>query len=74
MKMKDLKSIDKKERQGKVEELKLELIKARVNAPKTGGSKVKEIKKTIARIITLEKMEEEPKIKLLKRKISKDKS
>ncbi len=53
MKEKELKKISNEERKKKLDELKVELIKSKVNASKTGNSKIKEIKKTIARILTL---------------------
>ena len=51
----EIKKMSKEEKKEKLEELKIELIKARVNSSKTGNSKVREIKKLIARIITLNK-------------------
>lgn len=52
-KAKEIKQISKEEREKKLKDLKAELIKARVSGSKTGSSKVKEIKKMIARILTL---------------------
>ncbi|MBI2045017.1 50S ribosomal protein L29 [Candidatus Pacearchaeota archaeon] len=43
------------ERRNKFNEIKLELIKARVNAAKNGSSKTREAKKIIARMFTLDK-------------------
>lgn len=40
------------ERAKKIEEMKLELVKSKVSAAKSGSSKAKEIKKIIARILT----------------------
>lgn len=40
---------------GKIKELKLELIKARAGTSKGGSKKVRDIKKMIARIYTLNK-------------------
>ncbi|MFH1325723.1 MAG: 50S ribosomal protein L29 [archaeon] len=54
LKMKDLKSMGKEEREKKMKELKFELIKSNANASKT-GSKTKEIRKIIARIKTFDK-------------------
>lgn len=45
--------MNKSDREKRLKELGLELIKAKANAAKTGSSKIKEIKKTIARIHTL---------------------
>lgn len=55
LKARDLKRMSKEDREKKLEELKIELIKSKVNATKAGNSKTKEIKKIIARIITLNK-------------------
>lgn len=54
MKIKELRKMTKEGRKKKLEELKFELIKARAGS-KTGSSKIKEIKKLIAKIITLNK-------------------
>ena len=53
--MEDLKRMNKEERTKKLSDLKLELIKSKVNTSKTGSSKPREIRKTIARILTLNK-------------------
>ena len=55
MKIKELRIMSKDERKKKLEELRVELIKAKANTTKEGSSKIKEIKKMIARIITLNK-------------------
>lgn len=55
IKTKELKGMGKKDRDKKLEELRFELIKSKVNASKTGGSKAREIRKAIARILTLNK-------------------
>ena len=52
-KIKEIKNMGKEDREKKLEELKFELIKARANASKSKGSNIKEIKKSIARILTL---------------------
>lgn len=57
-KMKDLQSLSKLDREKKLKDLKIELMKAKSSAQKTGSSKIREIKKTIARIFTIESMEE----------------
>ena len=44
----------KEEREKKLQELKMELIKSKVASQK-GGTKIKEIKKMIAKILTLNK-------------------
>ena len=73
MKFKEIKSLSVEERKKRMEELKLELVRSRVGAAKGSGSKVKEIKKAIARINTLDRGADngEKEVKLLKRKISK---
>ena len=55
IKAKEIRKMSKEEKNKKLEELKMELVKARVNASKTGNSKVREIKRLVARIITLNK-------------------
>lgn len=57
IKFKDIQKMNKEERMKKIEELKLELIKAKVSASKAGTSKIKEVKRMIARILTLNKQE-----------------
>ena len=51
LKMKDIKAMNENEREGKLKELKLELTKH--NSGKEIKIKAKEIKKAIARILTL---------------------
>ena len=55
LRTKDIQRMSKEERERKIKELKLELIKSKVNASKTGSSKIREIKKIIARILTFNK-------------------
>lgn len=55
IKTKEFMKMTETERQRRLEELKLELVKSNVKG-KTGSSKKKEIKKTIARLITAEKL------------------
>jgi ribosomal protein L29 len=57
LKAKDIQKMGKEERMKKIEELKFELIKAKTHASKTGTSKAKAIKRTIARILTLNNTE-----------------
>jgi len=52
---KDIQKMSTKDREKKLKELKLELVKSRANASKGGSSRIKEIKKIIARILTLNK-------------------
>lgn len=58
MKTKEIKKMNKEERMKKIEELKFELIKSKASASKSGSSKTKEIKKMIARILTLNNQED----------------
>lgn len=53
LKSKDIRRMSKEEKTKRLEELKMELIKSKVGAAKTGSSRTKEIKKIIARLITL---------------------
>lgn len=53
MKFAEIKKMSKEEREKKMKELKLELIKSKVSSSKNGTSKIKEIKKIIARMKTL---------------------
>jgi ribosomal protein L29 len=52
MKFKEIKKMNKEEREKKLKELKLELVKSKAN-PAKSGAKTKQIKKIIARILTL---------------------
>ncbi len=61
MKYKEIEKLSETERNKKSKELKLELIKSKVNVSKTGSSKVKEIKKIIARILTFNNLENKSK-------------
>ncbi|MAG79156.1 50S ribosomal protein L29 [Candidatus Pacearchaeota archaeon] len=55
LKFKEIKKMNKQGINKKLKELKIELIKSKVNASKSGSSRIKEIKKIIARILTLNK-------------------
>jgi len=66
MKFKDIKKMNKEDIMKKMEELKFELIKAKANAAKAGTSKAKEIKKIIARILTLKNLEDKTSKKIEK--------
>ena len=52
-KQKEIKQLTEKEKEKKLKELKADLIKAKATGSKSGSSKIKEIKKMIARILTL---------------------
>ncbi|MBM3228654.1 50S ribosomal protein L29 [Candidatus Pacearchaeota archaeon] len=54
LKTKDLRKMSESEREKKLAELKIELVKSKINTSKT-GPKTKEIKKIIAKILTLNK-------------------
>lgn len=56
LKFKDIKSMSGKDIEKKKTELDLELIKAKAGASKSGSSRIKEIKKMIARIKTFENL------------------
>jgi len=59
--------MSEKERNKKMEEMELELVKARVGAKKgEGSSKVKEIKKIIARIHTINALNSKKELKKTK--------
>jgi len=51
LKFKEIEKMDKKTLDGKLKDLKMELIKANVSAHKT-NARTKEIKRAIARILT----------------------
>lgn len=54
-KPKDIRALSSQEREKKLKELELELVKARAAAAKGGSSKIRTIKRHIARIHTLTK-------------------
>jgi len=56
LKSKDISKMDIKERDKKIKELKMELIKNKIDAGKGGNMKAKEIKKTIARLHTFNRL------------------
>jgi len=53
MKFKEIQKLSEKDREKKMKELKTELIKSRTGTAKQGGSKQKQIRKIIARMLTL---------------------
>ena len=63
MKFKELKQMSKADREKKLKDLKLEMVKSKGKASKTGSSKSREIRKMVARIITLNKSADELKNK-----------
>lgn len=60
LKLKNIASMSEKERNEKINELKMELIKNKVSSGKGGKLKTREIKKTIARLITFNRLKKEP--------------
>ena len=52
IKSKDIAKMTEVEMNEKIQELKIELIKARVTVKKGGKAKIREIKKTIAKLLT----------------------
>ena len=55
LKAKEIKKLGKEGMEKKLKEMKFELIKSKANSSKTGSARTKEIKKIIARILTLNK-------------------
>ena len=55
LKFKEINKMSKEEKEKKLKDLEMELIKSRVNASKSGKTKISEIKKLIARIKTSDK-------------------
>lgn len=58
LKSKDAFKMNKKEIVEKINELKVELIKSRIETKKAGKSNPREIKRTIARLLTIKKASE----------------
>jgi ribosomal protein L29 len=58
IRIKDIKKMSKKEIEEKVKELQMELIKNKVASGKGGKLKIKEIKRTIARLHTINRLNE----------------
>lgn len=56
LKSKDIKKMTNKEIEEKVKELRMELIKNQVSANKGGKLKTREIKRTIARLLTFSRI------------------
>lgn len=59
MKIEEIKKMSKEEIIKKLKDLKLQLIKSKGKSSKTGSSKTKEIKKIIAKILTINKSDAE---------------
>jgi ribosomal protein L29 len=58
LKSKDISKMSDKERNEKIKDLKTELMRERVSLGKGGKMKIKEIKKTIARLHTFNRLNE----------------
>lgn len=56
LKSKDIAKMSDKEIEEKIKSLKTELIKERVNLTKGGKIKIREMKKTIAKLLTFQKL------------------
>ena len=56
LKSKDMAKMTEKEREEKLKELRMELVKSKVSANKSGKVKINEIKKTIARLLTFNRL------------------
>ncbi len=56
LKTTDISKMSKKEIEGKTKELKMELIKNKISSGKGGKMKTREIKRTIARLLTLKRL------------------
>jgi len=52
---KELSKLGEKEREKKIKEIEMEIIKSRVNASKGGKNKIRELKKTLANLLMLTK-------------------
>ena len=57
LKFKDIKDMSNLDKEKKLKELKMGLMKSKTAAEKQGGSKSKEIRKAIARILTAKNAE-----------------
>ena len=60
LKAKDISKMSEKERTSKIQDLNLELMKDKANVGKEGKMKTKEIKRTIARLLTFNRLNKEP--------------
>ena len=56
LKSKDISKMSNKEREDRIKDLKMELIKEMINLSKGGKNKIKEIKITIARLLTFNRL------------------
>ena len=56
LKAKEISKMGEKERNSKIQDLKVELMKDKANVGKEGKMKTKEIKRTIARLLTFNRI------------------
>ena len=56
LKSKDISKMSNKERKDKIKDLKMELIKEKISLGKGGKIKIREIKRTIARLLTFNRL------------------
>ena len=56
LKTKEISKISEKERNEKIKDLRMELIKNKISSGKGGKMKTREIKKTIARLLTFNRL------------------
>lgn len=56
LRAKEISKMNEKERNEKIKELKVELIKNRVESGKGGKMKAKEIRRTVARLMTFNRL------------------
>ena len=61
LKSKDISSMSNNERESKIKDLKLELIKEKISLSKGGKMRIKEIKRTIARLMTFNRLNKDSK-------------
>lgn len=63
IKNQELKKMSNSEREEKIKELKIELVKEKINITKGGKNKIREIKKTIARLLTFNRLNKSVELK-----------
>ena len=56
LRSKDIRKLSEKDIVGKIKDLKMELVKNKVEASKGGKLKIREIKRTIARLHTISRL------------------
>jgi ribosomal protein L29 len=60
LRLKEISKMSEKERNEKIKDLKMELIKSHISSGKGGKLKTREMKKTIARLMTFNRLKKEP--------------